>query len=55
MKTKMLIKARELFSVDYVPQEINRANQRKWIRSIRMLGDKWLLAKQIERKQNAIH
>jgi hypothetical protein len=55
MNTKMLTKARELFSVDYIPQEINRANQRKWIRSIRRLGDKWLLAKNIERKQNVIH
>jgi len=31
------------------------ANQRKWIRSIRLLGDKWLLAKTIERKQNGVH
>lgn len=52
MNTRMLVKARELFSVDYIPQQINRANQRKWIRSIRLLGDKWLLAKQIERKSN---
>ncbi len=55
MNTKMLVKARVLFSVDYVPAEINRANQRKWIRSIRLLGDKWLLAKNIERKQNGVH
>lgn len=55
MNTKMLSKARELFCVEYMPREINRANQRKWVRSIRLLGDKWLLAKQIERKANAIH
>ena len=57
MNTKMLVKARQLFSVPYMPQEINRANQRKWIRSIRILGDKWLLAKhiEIERKSNAVH
>ena len=57
MNTKMLTKARQLFSVDYVPPEINRANQRKWIRSIRNLGDKWLLAKniEIERKTNGVH
>lgn len=55
MNTKMLTKARQLFCVEYLPQEINRANQRKWIRSIRFLGDKWLLAKPIERKQNGIH
>jgi hypothetical protein len=57
MNTKMLTKARQLFSVDYVPPEINRANQRKWIRSIRNLGDKWLLAETIklERKANGVH
>lgn len=57
MNTKMLVKARQLFSVDYVPPEINRANQRKWIRSIRNLGDKWLLAETIklERKTNGVH
>ena len=57
MNTKMLVKARQLFSVEYMPPEINRANQRKWIRSIRKLGDKWLLAKhiEIERKSNAVH
>ena len=54
MNTKMLTKARQLFSVDYMPTEINRANQRKWIRSIRRLGDKWLLAKYTERK-NDVH
>jgi hypothetical protein len=55
MNTKMLVKARQLFSVDYVPAEVNRANQLKWIRSIRFLGDKWLLAKNIERKTNGVH
>lgn len=57
MNTKMLVKARQLFSVPYMPPEINRANQRKWIRSIRILGDKWVLAKhiEIERKSNAVH
>jgi hypothetical protein len=49
MNTKMLTKARQLFSVDYMPKQINRANQRKWVRAIRMLGDKWLIAHQIKR------
>lgn len=52
MNTKMLVRARQLFSVDYVPNEINRANQRKWIRSIRKLGDKWLLAQTIKFERN---
>ncbi len=51
MKTQMLTKARSLFNVDYMPAHINRANQRKWVRSVRLLGDKWLLAKYVQRKE----
>jgi hypothetical protein len=43
MKTEMLIKVRRLFNVDYVPQSTNRHNQRQYIKSIRQLGDKWLI------------
>lgn len=50
MNTRMLKHVRQLWNVSHVPQEINRANQRKWVRSVRMLGDKWLLAKHVERK-----
>jgi hypothetical protein len=50
MDTRMLKHVREMWSVAYVPRETNRANQRKWVRSIRTLGDKWLLAKHITRK-----
>ena len=53
MNTKMLRHVRQLWNVSYLPQEINRANQRKWIRSVRRLGDKWLLAKHVERKEKA--
>ena len=52
MKTHMLKRARTLFNVDYMPPEINRANQRKWVRSVRLLGDKWLLATYVQRKEN---
>jgi hypothetical protein len=51
MDIKFLSTARRLFNVDYVPREINRANQRKWIRSVRALGDKSLLAKQVNRTE----
>ena len=51
MNTEALKKVRKLFSVDYVPKEQNRHNQRAWVRSVRSLGDKWLLSKQVERKQ----
>jgi hypothetical protein len=43
MKTEMLIKVRKLFNVDYVPRHVNRHNQKQYIKSIRQLGDKWLI------------
>jgi len=43
MKTEMLIKVRKLFNVDYVPRSTNRHNQKQYIKSIRLLGDKWLI------------
>lgn len=51
MNTEALKKVRKLFNVDYVPAHQNRHNQRAWVRSIRILGDRWLLSKQVERKQ----
>ncbi len=44
-------KARELYNNKEVPQEVNQYNQRKWIRSVLKLGDKWLLAKNVQRIQ----
>ena len=49
----MLKKVRELYNVDYIPYYQNRDNQRKWVKSIRMLGDKWLLAKPRGKNENA--
>lgn len=34
-----------------VPRHINRANQRKWLQAVQQLGDKWLLAQPVERRQ----
>lgn len=51
MNTRMLTHVRQLWNAPFVPQQINRANQLKWVRSVRRLGDKWLLAKHVERKQ----
>jgi hypothetical protein len=50
MDTRILKHVRQMWNVPFVPQEINRANQRKWVQSVRRLGDKWLLARHIERK-----
>jgi len=53
MNVKMLKKVRELYNVDYISNEENRANQRKWVKSIRMLGDKWLLKQKGKRNEDA--
>ena len=50
MNTKMLKHVRSLFNTDGVEKRINRHNQRQWVRSIRFLGDKWLLATPVQRK-----
>ena len=50
MKTQTLKHVRQLWSNPLAPQSINRANQRKWVKAIRQLGDRWLLAQQVERK-----
>jgi hypothetical protein len=43
MNTTMLTRVRKHFVHDMVPREIARANQRKWVRAVRMLGSNWLL------------
>ena len=44
MNTRMLRRARVLFASEYVPESQNRINRLRWVRSLRMLGKKWLLA-----------
>ena len=44
MNTVRLTQARRLYNSDLTSREVNRANQLKWARSIRILGDKWLFA-----------
>ena len=46
---KLRRKARELYNNALVPESTNQYNQRKWVRAILKLGDKWLLSKQIQR------
>jgi len=50
MRVNMLKHVRELFAVDYVPKHTQRHNQRQWVKNVRRLGDKWLLAKPVQRK-----
>ena len=42
-------KARENWNSEYVPAHINQANQRKWVRAVLMLGEKWILAQPVQR------
>jgi len=48
MKTKALRIVRHLFNSPDIPREHNRSYQRQWVRQIRILGDKWPLAKTIK-------
>ena len=50
MNVQQLKRVRRLYNTEYMPREINRANQRKWVAAVRMLGSKWLLSQPVERK-----
>ena len=52
MKTKQLTRVRGLYNSEFATQELNRYNQRAWVRAIRILGDKWVLAKYQEKLDN---
>jgi hypothetical protein len=49
MNTQALKQVRSLFCVDGVPEHTQRHNCRQWVKSIRFLGDKWLLATKVEK------
>ena len=51
MNTQALKQVRSLFCVDGVPEHTQRHNCRQWVKSIRFLGDKWLLAKKVTRAE----
>jgi len=46
---KLRRRARELYNYDLAPASLNQYNQRKWVRAMLKLGEKWILAKQVER------
>lgn len=52
MKAAALKRVRELFAVDYVPMHTQRHNHRQWVKSIRQLGDRWLLANPVAKKNH---
>lgn len=38
-------RAVRMYNNDMVPKSTNRHNQKSWLRSVHLLGDRWLLAK----------
>ena len=44
MNTKMLTTARRLWCVGHADRATQRANMRKWVRSVRLLGSRWIMA-----------
>jgi hypothetical protein len=52
MNTHYLIHVRKMFRTYDAPPEVIRSYQKQWVKSVRQLGDKWLVAKPIERITN---
>jgi len=52
MNTRFLTHVRKIFRTYDAPPEVIRSYQKQWVRSVRQLGDKWLVAKPIERITN---
>jgi hypothetical protein len=51
MNIQILRHVRQMFQGYYVDKQTKRSYQLKWVRSVRNLGDKYLLAKKVERIQ----
>ena len=51
MNISHLTRVRRMFNSEFVSREVNRANQRKWVREIRLLGSNWLYAGRVEKLQ----
>lgn len=45
-----LRRVRRIWMRPGVPRELGRANARKWVRAMRILGDRWLFAVPVQRK-----
>ena len=50
MNTNMLTRVRRHFVHDMAPRHVQRHNMRAWVRSVRLLGDKWTIAVHVERR-----
>ncbi len=51
MNVTQLRRVRRLFNNPDVAVSTNRHNQAAWVRSVRFLGDKWLLAVPVQKVQ----
>jgi hypothetical protein len=51
MNTRFLTHVRKIFATYDAPPEVIRGYQKQWVKSVRQLGDKWLVAKPIGRIQ----
>ena len=49
MNTHYLTHVRQLFAKYDAPPETIRSYQRQWVRAVRRLGDRWLVARQVQR------
>jgi len=52
MNTHYLTHVRKMFRTYDAPPQVIRSYQKQWVKSVRQLGDKWLVAKPIERITN---
>jgi len=52
MNVRYLVQVRRIFATYDAPPAVIRSYQKQWVRSVRQLGDKWLVAKPIERITN---
>lgn len=43
MNTTMLKLARHLWCIGHADRATQRTNMRKWVRSVRLLGDRWVM------------
>lgn len=48
MNTRLLVRVRKAMDHMDVPPSTKRYYQRQWVKSVRYLGDKWLLAKPLQ-------
>lgn len=55
MNTIFLTRVRKHFSSDYVSHDTNRSYMRAWVRSVRLLGDRWLLVAPVLRATKGRH